>query len=312
MIESAMKRKLGLFVGSLAMIGLVLVVVRLAGGTKKKDGALTVQSSQPASVFLDNKHIGRTPVMKFAVAPGSYTVRIVPESTVATLASWQGSVRIASEILTHVNVSPADSEFATAVDTIWLEKISSKGSELDVITNPDSATVSLDGETKGITPLSIPSIPAGDHSLVIASRGFTGRTIKIKTSAGYKLLADVKLALDSEYREASPSPAPVAGTPTGIATPTSATVKASPTPTKAPGSPEDPAKPFVTIKDTPDVRKNNGLNVRMEPSKAATVAAQVQSGEKYHIEEEKTGWYRIKYDTKNAGWISGQYATKTE
>lgn len=312
MIESAMKRKIGLFIASLIMIGLVLGVIRLAGGTKQKDGALTVQSNQSASVFLDNKHIGRTPVSKFAVAPGSYTIRIVPESTVTPLASWQGNIRIASEILTHVNISPADSEFTTAVDTIWLEKISSKGSELDIVTNPDSATVSLDGETKGITPLSLASVPSGDHSLAIASRGFAGRNLKIKMSAGYKLSAIVKLALTGETQEASPSPTPVVGTPTptGKTTPTPAAGKASPTPTKAAAA--DPTLPFVTIKDTPDIWKNNGLNVRMEPAKTATVAAQVQPGEKYHVEDEKTGWYQIKYDAKNLGWISGQYATKTE
>lgn len=305
MIVGAMKRKIGFLVGLLVVIGLVVGGIKLLGGGGSKEGVLEVQSTPTASVFLDNKHVGRTPV-EIKVAAGDYTVRLVPETTTQTLASWQGGIKINQKIKTYVNASLAQSEFATAVETMWLEKITSKLAEMAVTTNPDGATASLDGETKGITPLSIPNVTAGDHSLAIASPGFVARNIKTKTTAGYKLNAIVKLALSGEAPEvASPSPTPTEGaTPTGKTTP-------KPTPTKAASS-IDPAKPFVTIKDTPDVRKNNGLNVRMESSKNATVAAQVQPGEKFSIEDEKSGWYQIKYDGTNKGWISGQYAGKTE
>lgn len=300
-----MKRKIGFFVGVIVVILLVLGVAKLIGGAKPKDGALTVQSNPPASVFLDNKHIGRTPVTKYAVAPGDYTIRIVPEGTVAPLASWQESVKIASDILTYVNIVPAESEFATAVETIWLEKISSKNSEVNVVTNPDGATISLDGTTKGITPISIPNVSAGDHSLALASPGFLARSLKIKTTAGYKLSAVVKLALSGSPQEASPSPTPAAGTPTP-------TGKTTPTPAKATSS-TDPIKPFVTIKDTP----TGFLRVRMEPTTSATEAAQVKPSEKFSILDSKqdakgTTWYQIAYDNTNKGWVSGQYVTKTE
>lgn len=308
MMVVTMKRKIGFFTGILVIILLLLGLVKYVGGIKPKEGALTIKSNQPASVFLDNKHIGRTPVLRYSVAPGDYTIRIVPESTVVPLASWQGSVKIASDILTHVDINPAESEFATAVQTMWLEKISSKVSELDVVTNPDSTTISLDGQTKGITPLSLPSVAAGPHVLALASPGFISQSIKIQTTVGYKLSAVVKLALSGSPQEASPSPTPALGspTPTGKTTP-APTGKVTPTPTKTASS-ADLVKPFVTIKDTP----TGFLRVRMEPSTGASESARVNPGEKYHIEDEKTGWYQIKYDTKNLGWISGQYATKTE
>ncbi|MBI3955629.1 PEGA domain-containing protein [Candidatus Gottesmanbacteria bacterium] len=286
-----MKRKIGFLVGLLAVVGLVIGGFRVFGGGSK-EGVLKVQSTPTASVFLDNKHMGRTPV-ETNVAAGDYTIRLVPETTTQTLASWQGNVKITPEILTYVNASLAESEFATAVETMWLEKITSKLAEVSVTTNPDGATASLDGETKGITPVSIPNVAAGDHSLAIASPGFVSRNMKIKTTAGYKLNAIVKLALSGEsVQEASASP--------------------TPTPTKAASS-TDPAKPFVTIKDTP----TGFLRVRMEPTTAATEAAQVKPGEKYSIVDSKqdakgTTWYEIQYDGKNTGWISGQYTEKTE
>jgi len=301
MIVGAMKRKIGFLVSILVLIVLVVGGVKLFSGGGSKEGVLKVASNPTASVFLDNKHVGRTPV-ETKVALGDYTIRLVPETTTQTLASWQGSIKITPDILTYVNANLAESEFTTSVETMWLEKISSKLAEVAVRTNPDGAMASIDGETKGITPISIPNITAGDHALAIISSGFLPRNIKIKTTAGYKLNAIVKLALSGETPEvASPSPTPngEAITPTG---------KTTPTPTTKPTSSADPTKPFVTIKDTP----TGFLRVRMEPSTSASEAARVNPGEKYRVESEKTGWYQIKYDAKNLGWISGQYATKTE
>lgn len=290
MIVGTMKRKIGFLVGLLVLLGLILGGVKLVGGGSPKQGMLKVQSSPTASVFLDNKHIGRTPV-ETKVDAGGFTIRLVPETTTETLASWQGNITISPDILTYISATLAQSEFATAVDTLSLEKITSKLAEVAVTTNPDGATVVLDGATKGISPLSIPNITAGDHTLAITSLGFLPRNLKIKTTAGYKLNATVRLALTGESpQEASPSSTPI------------------PSPTKTSGAATDPAKPFVTIKDTP----TGFLRVRMEPSTSASEAARINPGEKYHVEDEKTGWYQIKYDAKNLGWISGQYATKTE
>ncbi len=303
MIVGIMKRKIGFLVGILVILGLILGGVKLVGGGgSPKQGMLKVVSTPTASVFLDNKHIGRTPV-DTKVDGGSFTIRLVPETTTQTLASWEGNIKISPDILTYVNASLAESEFATAVDILSLEKITSKLAEVSVATNPDGATVALDGGMKGISPLSIPNITAGDHALAITSLGFVARNLKVKTTAGYKLNAIVKLALSGDTPpEASASPTPA--TPSG---------KTTPTPTKAAGGATDPAKPFVTIKDTP----TGFLRVRMEPTTAATESAQVKPGEKYSIvdtQKDTKGntWYQITYDGKNTGWISGQYAEKTE
>ncbi len=310
MITGMRKQKFGMLVGFLALIILVIWGVKAMGGGGSKDGILKVASTPTASVFLDNKHVGRTPV-ETSVVSGEYTIRLVPESTTQTLSSWQGNVRIASGILTWVNANLGESEFTTGVDTIWLEKITSKLAEVSVTTNPDGAMVSLDGETKGISPLSIPNVSAGDHMLAIASSGFLSRNTKVKTTAGYKVNAVIKLALNSAAPpEASPSPTPSDGATSASPTP-KPSGKITPVPTKAAST--DPAKPFVTIKDTP----TGFLRVRMEPTTGATEAAQVKPGEKFTIQDSQedakgTTWYEIKYDGKNTGWISGQYTTKTE
>ena len=156
-------------------------------------------------------------------------------------------------------------------------------------TAPDGATVIVDDQTRGVTPLSVSDIAPGDHTMSITSSGFLSRSLKAKTTSGYRLIANLKLAL-SAGGQATPSPTP--------------TPEATSSATQVP----DPPKPFVLIKDTP----TGFLRVRIEPSTGATESARVNPGEKYTYFDTQNAWYQIKYDGKNTGWVSGQYVEKTE
>ena len=290
-----MKRKIAFLLFFLGLVILAVGGVRVLGGRSAKEGELRVDTTPTVSVFLDNKHLGRTPLRE-KVASGEHTLKLMSESATDQVAPWQGKVVVGPNLLTFVTSALSESELSSAVDILWLEKISGNRTELSVITNPDGATVMLNEETRGVTPVSIPAVPPGDSSLSVSSPGFLTRTMKIKISPGYKLIASFKLALAAGgVPPASPSASLVGSpTPTGAAT-GSATFA-------------DPPKPFVTIQDTP----TGFLRVRTEPSTSATEAGRVNPGEKYTYFEEEGGWYQIKYDGTNAGWISGQYATKVE
>ncbi len=291
-----MKQKLGFL---LALGGLILLGLggwKLIGRGAPKQGVLKVNSTPTATIFLSEKHVGRTPYEE-KVDVGEYGIKLVPETTVVALTSWQGSIKVTPGILTYVNANLSDSEFTSAVDVLWLEKIMSKSSEIAVTTNPDAATITLDAEVKGITPISLPDVNVGDHTMTITSPGYATRTVRVKTTVGYKVNAIVKLALSPS------SQAPVEATP-------SVTITGGPTlvPTKATTAVTTPTKPYVVIKETP----TGFLRVRLEPSTVSTEAARVKPGDKFTILDEKTGWFQIKYDATNKGWISGQYAEKVE
>jgi hypothetical protein len=299
-----MKQKLFFLLGFVALVLVVVGTIRMIAGRGPKDGELKVDSQPSAAVFLNDKHIGRTPY-KEKTAAGEYTVKIVPEGGVTQLASWEGKITIGQNLLTYVNADLTESELSSAIDVLWLEKITSNQSELVVTSNPDGASVLLDDETKGVAPLTIPAVSAGDHTLTVTSPGFVTRTIKIKTTAGYRLLGSIKLALfagATPTPEASPSPT-ISGTPK--VTPTGSPKV---TPTKSASTVADPPKPFVIIKETP----TGFLRVRMEPSTSASEAGRVNPGEKYTIFDTSGSWYQIKYNGTNEGWISGQYAEKVE
>lgn len=294
-----MKRKFFLLLFLVVLLALIGGIIKVAGGRQPREGELRVESSPTTSIFLENKHMGRTPLRQ-KTEVGEYTLRLVPEST-TQVSGWQGKITVGPNLLTYINATLAESELSSAVDILWLEKITSKKAEFSVITNPDGATVVVDDQTRGVTPLTIQDLEVGEHTLAVTSPGFLSRTVKVKLTAGYKLIANLKLALSSGgLPEATPTATAVSPTPTPK---TGAGKTATPSATFP-----DPPKPFVIIKDTP----TGFLRVRMEPTTAATEAAQVKPGEKYtYLDNKKdskgTTWYQIKYDGQNSGWVSGQY-----
>ncbi len=293
-----MKRKL---VFILLFVGLLLVIfgiVKFLGSRAPREGELRVDSNPTVTVFLDNKPIGRTPLRE-KVTAGEYTIRLAAESPTNETAPWQAKISIGANLLTYVNAILTESELSSAVDVLWLEKSVAGKPELSVITNPDGASVVLDDITKGITPITLSDITSGDHTLTVTSPGFLTRTMKVKLTQGYKLIASLKLALSAAGvpQQESTTSADVTPTPS---------ISGTPSPTGA--SSATPQKPYVVVKDTP----TGFLRVRMEPSTSATEAGRVNPGDKFHMFDEETGWYQISYDGTNKGWISAQYADKVE
>lgn len=291
-----MKRKIVFVLVLLGLVGAVALVVKLLTNRGPKQGELRVDTNPVAAIFLDNKSLGRAP-FRDKVTAGSYTIKLVPDSTTTQLAGWEGNIVVGPSLLTYVNADLNQSELSSAIDILWLEKIASKQSELSVTTSPDGASVLVDDTTRGVTPISISDITPGDHTVMVTSVGFLTRTLKVRTTPGYRLIATMKLGLSSGGQ-----------TPIASPTPTLA-VSVTPTPKTATSSAQpNPPKPYLVVKDTP----TGFLRVRMEPGTSATEAARVNPGDKFTILDTQNGWYQIRYDTTNTGWVSGQYVDKIE
>jgi len=316
-----MKQKIMFFFGIIILLGLVGGVVWLLRLRTPKQGELKVESQPSASVFLNDKHIGRTPIGKtsYRVDTGEYTIKIVPDAGVNSYATFQDKIKISPNTLTYVDAMLSENELTSSSYTLWLEKMSGKKAELSVITTPDAATVLLDDDPKGTTPLTIPDVGIGEHTLVIVSRGFLTRTLKIKTSQGYRLMANVKLALDPGRSVLGESTATPSGTPTVTpkVTPSGSpkvTPSGSPKPTPTKAATTTTAKPYVLVKDTP----TGFLNVRVSADKTASKSGEVKPGETHpYLGEEKdkagTVWYQITYNQAgNKGWVTSQYSEKVE
>ncbi|MFH0863591.1 MAG: PEGA domain-containing protein [Candidatus Gottesmanbacteria bacterium] len=299
------------------IIFIIIGVILLAGGiflgiqsfSSQGPARLKVTSTPVSTIFLDTQHLGKTPYEK-EVTSGEYTLKLIPDDGIYP--SWETKIKITSGVLTFINHDFNTQELTSAGEILTLEKITGQKAEIAVISTPESAAVSLDGISRGNTPLMLADIEPGDHEISVSASGFISRGIKVKTTPGYKLVVSFQLALStaspsaSPLPEVSPSGSPKA-TPKASPSPSpKVSPKASPKPTVSPSA--ELARPYITVLDTP----TGFLRVRIEPSTSATEAAQIKPGESYPLLDQQNGWYKIKYSGNETGWISGQYAEKYE
>lgn len=254
------------------------------------NAGLKIESSSPSSVYLNDKLVGKTTYDGKHPA-GEYVVKIVPDDSTSALIEWQGKITLTSGVLTFINRELGASEFNSAGEIVSLEKINNDEIELSVYSNPDAATVLVDGIDRGVAPLNL-TINEGEHDIALTSTGFTGRTSRVRAIKGYKLLVSIQLALS----DTPPSPTGAEGTP-------------------APGEEgtvnkqaQEIEKPYVEIKDTP----TGFLRVRMEATTQSTEVGQLTPGVKVPFVEESEGWYKVIYAEGKEGWVSQRYSAKVE
>lgn len=284
------------------LLAVVLLVALAAGGyfyltkTKKGTSGLKVTSNPSASVFLNDQLLGKTPY-ESKYAAGDYTVKIIPDETGSGLTSWQGQVKLTPSFLTYISRDLGTSELLSGGEIVTLEKISGSEAQIAVFATPDTATVSLDGQEKGVTPSSLRDVLPGEHDVAVSAVGFIGRTVRVQATSGYKVVIAFQMALTKE-QDASASAQPM----TDAAPGTSVSDSASPSHAGA------LTPPYVKIKDTP----TGFLRVRSSASTAAAEVAQIKPGETYPFLSEQEGWYKIAYEQGKEGWISGRYADKID
>lgn len=168
-----------------------LLVTILSGcsaiGTTKP-AALQITSTPEASVFLDGKHVGKSPFFSDQLKAREYLVKLA-----AGEASHSEKVTLAEGTLTVINWELNNNFLAQSGEILWLEK-GQKG--LFITSMPNQANISLDGQLVGKTPQKIEEIEVGDHKVSLSKKGYVDREVAIKTSDKYLLVADVTLAAE--------------------------------------------------------------------------------------------------------------------
>ena len=258
-------------------------------------GKLKVISSPGASVFVNNAIIGKTPFdEKYKV--GEYLLKLNPEGTATETASWNGKIKIYKNAMTYVNRELGSSDITSSGEVFTTEKIDKAArndpyGEVYVETEPQGAIITLDSDEKGTAPLILSSVLKGEHELSVYMPGFFRRTEKINVDSGYRVNAAFKLALDPTQTKLEDK--------TKVATESSS------------GS----SVKHIIIKNN----EQGWLRVRVDGSIDATEEAKVKVGERYELLDEKTGWFKIKFnDNKDGlvsgefdeGWISSEYSSK--
>lgn len=272
--------------------GIVLMAIGVLGFVFKdkirpSQAGIHIETTPQAIVYINNEEVGVTPYDGVREA-GEVAIRLVPQSSEKALAPWSTKLTLTSGIKTAIKRDFGETETNSSGEVLSFEKISGSSAALTIVSSPDAAQVSVDGDIKGFTPLPIDTITDGNHTISVSQPGFNTREIQARAIAGYKLTIVALLSQDSNYAASVPEESTE-----------SAELET-----------EDKKKIEVEIQDTP----TGFLRVRKDSSSGSEEVAQVKPGEKFTLIEESKNkdWYKIEYIKGKEGWVSAQYAEKLE
>ncbi len=138
--------------------------------TPRQNGSVALTSVPTgASVTLDGRYEGTTPVIVPDVLPGNHEIVL----TYPGYAPLKQSISVGSSQTTAINAN-------LVVST---EPAVSTGS-LTVITDPSGAQVSIDGAVKGVSPATIPGLSAGSHTLHLKLEDYYDLSTTVNITAG--------------------------------------------------------------------------------------------------------------------------------
>lgn len=274
---------------------------------RNKNGQLRILATPHANVFINNINKGSTPY-DVQMPIGSYTIKLIPDQEATVTASWQGKVEVSQGLLTYINRDLGTSDVDSSGEVYSLVGMTGSKKngfgEIAVESEPIGTLVSLDSDERGIAPLVMEDVPEGSHELSVYLPGFFRRTQTINVVSGYRLKAQVKLAVDASAQQTNKQKPKKEATDSASLAATNpdsqATTSAAPT-----------SDTTIVITGTP----NGFLRVRKEPNLNSEEVARVEEGKRYSVLENVGGWIRIPYDvndTTKEGWISAEFTSKGE
>src|SRR5205823_2818428 len=137
------------------------------------------------------KEIGKTPLCKCdpkdMLAVGDYTIRLEPIS--GGYQSYEEKVTITQSVLTVVDRTFGDVGKSSG-SVISLTPIKdTSNAQVFVASFPYGASITIDSNQSGITPVTLDHITDSDHELTVSKTGYESKAIRIHGVLGYKLSA---------------------------------------------------------------------------------------------------------------------------
>lgn len=254
---------------------LSLLTITLAGcniNPFEERAGLKVTANLEATVFLNDTHVGKTPLEKEDLKPGEHTIRVSTDTQ-----SVIRKTRLNKGMWSLMNVEFGEEETQTASELVSLEK----GEGFIITSDPDGATVSIDGNMRGVTPLSLRNIDEGTHVLLVAKEGYLERSItNLKITTGRLVTIAITLPKTEGISPNQATPSAVPSATSGAKT--------------------------VTILET----GTGWLRVRKTPSLSGEELTKVNVSETFPYTDEKGGWVAITLPNGSNGWVSGQFVKK--
>ncbi len=305
---------------------MVLSSVFLTGCTltrPKTGGLQALTTGVPYSVFLNGQFLETAPFIQKTLTAGDYNLKLEPTDT--NLASYETTIHVRDKLLTVITWKPGAKPEQSGGVFYEMAQLGDKNkTEVNFVTIPDGAIVSLSNRDKQLAPVNLTDLSPGEHEYEVTLPSYETQKNTLHVVAGHRITVTVKLAKIGSWPEtgqATPSttsPMPATGTITPtvrVATPTptlppsatqSARTRQLLTPSGA-SSASTTASSVLILKTGLIVSGIEVLRVRQEPTQQSTEVGQVVVGKTYpYTGDQKDGWLKINFDNKT-GWVSGTY-----
>lgn len=173
------------------IISVAVLLLRFSGlivdmlGIRQKGGISITSTPKDATVFLNNREVGKTPYEAGDLEVGEYFVKLEKDQAI-----WQGNVKLNKGTVTAINRDLAKDSPSSAGEVLTLVR----GSGLIIISNPNNAKVTIDGKDEENTPLDI-DVGFGEHTILIEHPNYLKRSIRVTLPENFNLTVFVDLAL---------------------------------------------------------------------------------------------------------------------
>lgn len=154
-------------------------------GIKQNAGIAVLSEPSEATVYLDDKEVGKTPYEDKNLESREYLVKLVKDG-----ASWQGKVKPTAGTIAIINRNLSKDQTSSAGEILILQR----GKGITVVSNPTEAEVEIDGKTVDKTPLTV-NIESGEHIILLSHPNFLRRSIKAILPDNFNLTISVDLSL---------------------------------------------------------------------------------------------------------------------
>jgi hypothetical protein len=158
-------------------------------------GSLQISSTpSDAAIYVDGVLQGPTPKTVSGLSPGSHAVRL----TKSGYNDYSASITVVAGQTMPLNLNLVPRTQPTGTTPISTTYQPGGVGSIVVESNPSGANVYLDGKPSGTTPVTIPGVNAGSHTLLLTMQGYGDESRTVTVSAGSQNQVSVDLHAGSK------------------------------------------------------------------------------------------------------------------
>lgn len=257
---------------------------------------LQITTNHEASVYLNNKLIGETPLIKKDLKIGKAVITLKPKDT--NFQDHSFITNLTANIIAVANWNFGKTEQESSGYIYEVKKIANKTPQVEVISIPENTIFNLNYKKnsiyENINPSLLTNLEQGEYSYSISMPNYKTLQAGFKLKNKQRLIINVKLAKNEIKESEKTKEASLSGQ----------------LEQKLNSADEAELTKTLKIKSTNYFKDNKEiLNVRQNPNTTSKIIGYLETNQIVnYLGKNENGFYYIELDEQQNGWISQKYA----